>query len=269
MDGAACVPPGNACQSGKISCITGEAVCIVAGDVSDGTTCEAGICCGGLCAACSLFANAVAVCSGTICSFSCSTGFTLCGGSCVDATSDSQACGPSCAPCAVGSLCEDSECAAISMFGNSVAYSPCVESQAGEAGYLVGERLYIEDDIEVTALGVIGAATEPASGVHGIMGLYSDMGGLPYALMANTLSTTIGPGNNMIPVVSVASVSAGFYWIMAEYDATAFICGDDATDNPIAGLQAGYGGLPATITNPDASSTDDFNYYVLGTLSTQ
>jgi hypothetical protein len=134
---------------------------------------------------------------------------------------------------------------------------------------LLGERLYVNDDIEVTALGVIASPAEPTSGVHGILALYGDVGGQPSGLMANTPSTTIVPGENVIPVVSTASAPAGYYWIMAEYDGAASVCEDSATGNAIFYLQAGYGNVPVAITDATPAVGADINYYVVGTLSTQ
>jgi hypothetical protein len=267
-DGAACVFPGNPCQTGRISCGSGEATCVAVDGVSDGVPCEAGICCGGLCAACSPPANAVGACTGTTCGYACNAGFTLCAGTCVDATTDSQACGPSCAVCPVGSPCNNAQCTPVFSYGDSAPYSPCVDADFEMHG-LLGERLYIGDDIEVTALGVIASAAEPASGVHGIMALYGDTGGMPTGLMANTPSTTIGPGENVIPVVSTTSAPAGYYWIMAEYDGPASVCGDNATGNAIFYVQAGYQNVPVTITDATPAVGPDINYYVLGALSTQ
>ena len=82
--------------------------------------------------------------------------------------------------------------------------------------------------------------------------------------MANTATTTILPGNNLIPVTSTASVPAGDYWIMAEYDVNASICSDEAGSNPIAFVPVDYGSVPSTITDPTIEGTVDFNYYILG-----
>jgi hypothetical protein len=138
-----------------------------------------------------------------------------------------------------------------------------------EAHDLLGERLYIDDDIEATARGVIATLAEPASGVHGILALHADMGGLPSTLMVSTPSTTIGPGENAIAVVSTARVPAGYYWIMAEYDGPASVCEDNAMGNPIFYVQAGYGNVPATIADATPAVGADIHYYVVCTLSTQ
>jgi hypothetical protein len=109
--GSPCNPNGNACQTGTTSCSTGQATCVLTGDVADGTGCSSGICCGGLCAACSSTPpNATAVCSGTTCAFACTSGHTLCGNACADTTNDTRACGPSCMACAPGSTCKNSQC---------------------------------------------------------------------------------------------------------------------------------------------------------------
>ncbi len=168
----------------------------------------------------------------------------------------------------MGSACSASRCTAPVPFGDATVFSPCVNGVFGTGGF-VGERLFIDSNIQVTALGVIASPAEPTTGVHGIMALYDDVSGLPSSLLAATASTTIAPGGNVIPVESAASIDAGYYWIMAEYDANASICEDQSMGNATVYVEAGYGGVPAVVTNPMASSEADFNYYVLGTLSTQ
>jgi hypothetical protein len=130
--------------------------------------------------------------------------------------------------------------------------------------YLLGEALYIADDIQVTALGVIGSPAEPTSGVQGVLALYTDVGGIPSALVAQTASTTIGPGVNVIPVVSTASAPAGRYWIMAEFDAIFFICEGGGVSDPVYYVPVTYGSIPATITNPISSGGPSNNVYVVG-----
>ncbi len=146
-----------------------------------------------------------------------------------------------------------------------MAYSPCEINtyQVFTADYLLGERVTIDQDVQVTALGVIASPAEPTSGVHGILALYADVGGVPSRLIARTASTTLGPGDNLIPVTPAASVPMGNYWMMAEYDVAASICVDSAVSNPIAYISVSYGALPATVTSSTASRTVDFNYYVL------
>jgi hypothetical protein len=137
--------------------------------------------------------------------------------------------------------------------------------QSASPGYLLGERVSITSSVQVTALGVIATSAEPATGVDGILALYDDVGGLPSALQAQTASTTIGPGDNLVPVVSPVSVAPGTYWIMSEYDATASVCVDDSVSNAIAYVAiGGYNVVPASLTNQVGESTVDFNYYVVG-----
>jgi hypothetical protein len=133
-------------------------------------------------------------------------------------------------------------------------------------GYLLGERVYVANPVQLTALGVIATSAQPASGVHGIVALYDDVGGLPSALLAQTPSTTVKPGDNLIPVATPVSLAVGSYWIMAEYDASASICVDTSVSNPIAWVGVGgYGVVPASLSNQKAMSTVDFNYYLVAT----
>jgi hypothetical protein len=121
----------------------------------------------------------------------------------------------------------------------------------------------IPEGITVTNLGVVGAA----SGAQGILALYSDVGGAPSALLAETASTMISGGPNQILVTSVVPVTAGIYWIVGEYNAPASICVNNSTNNVIESVTiALYGTVPATFGTPTTMTGADINYYVGGIL---
>jgi hypothetical protein len=149
-------------------------------------------------------------------------------------------------------------------YGNFTPYQPCYTGPGSDirGGYLAGQAVQIAAPITVTALGVVGGPH--AGGVHGIVGLYSQVNGSPGALMANTASTTIAAGSNVIPVVTPAQVLAGTYWIMAEYEADVQICVDSSTTNPQDYIPISYGVLPNPMISPMSQVGVDINYFVVG-----
>jgi hypothetical protein len=260
--GAACQPNGNVCQAGAISCTTGQPTCVSIGDSPDGTTCNGGICCGGACAACPPSTNQVLSCLGATCTLGCTGGQTLCGMKCADTTSDSTACGQWCTPCPAGSLCQNSKCSLIE-YGDYTPFQ-CAFGPAAtlRSGFLLGESVAIAAPITVTSLGVVGNAH--AGGFNGILALYTDFGGAPGGFVANTASTLVNPGSNVIPVVSPTQVPAGAYWIMAEYNGDPQICVDTATGNKIDYFAVGFGAVPAVFPTANSNAGPDLNYFVVG-----
>jgi len=67
-------------------------------------------------------------------------------------------------------------------------------------------------------IGMIGITT----GVDVVMGLYADSGGAPGALVAGSPEVPLLNGPVVVPVPSTA-ISAGAYWIAAEFSATASV----------------------------------------------
>jgi hypothetical protein len=272
--GAPCTPDGDVCRTGILSCSTGVATCMSTGDAADGTYCAAGICCLGACAACETPANAASTCSGGTCSSTCNAGFTLCGNACVDSTTDSGACGPSCLVCPAGSTCVDSQCTGVVntvRYGNSTEFSPCgILAGSLAASALYGQKVTIARDIMLTAFGVFG--NQPAIGVHSSMALYGNSAnGAPSGPVAFTGSLPIGAGDNELPVSPPVPVTAGTYWVVGQYDAVASICTDNVTTNLVDLVTPNlYGFLPNPFAETDGGAprqleTVDINYYVIGT----
>jgi hypothetical protein len=262
--GAPCTPAGNPCQIGATSCSTGQATCLSTGDVADGTACTVGICCGGTCAACSTpAANQTITCSVKTCTFACKSGYSMCdGGACVDTTSNSSACGPSCMVCPSGTSCANSKCGTVK-YGYSTEFSCGGAVGPFGAGILWGEPITISTPITVTTLGLF--ANNPAVGVHAILALYTDSAGAPSRLKTYTASTAITNGDNALPVLSAVSVPAGTYWIAGEYDASASICTDVNTQNLQAYVSVTYGTVPDPFGTGTTPMGVDINYYVVGT----
>jgi hypothetical protein len=116
--------------------------------------------------------------------------------------------------------------------------------------------------ITVTSLGVVG--NPHAGGTNGIVALYTDYGGAPAGLVANTASVLINQGSNVIPVVSPIMVPAGPYWIMAEYSGDPAICVDTATGNKIDYFPVTYGAVPEPFPTANSNAGPNLNYFVVG-----
>ena len=266
----ACSPSGDPCQVGMTACGTGQLTCLASGNAADGTACAAGMCCGGACSSCSTSSNATNTCSGTTCELNCNAGFSLCGGLCVDTTSDDNACGSSCLVCPMGGECVGSHC--LAQFSTAVLGASCSDSAGDivnevnywETGLLGGQPISISSAVTVTALGVVAPPIE-WSGVQWILALYSSVGAAPSLLLAQTASTTIVPGKNEIPVLSPMKVPAGSYWIMAEVNASALACPDGASNIVSAYAFVPYGTVPSSFGPAQTSNTSaGIDYLVIG-----
>jgi hypothetical protein len=119
----------------------------------------------------------------------------------------------------------------------------------------LGQLVTIPATTMVTGLGMIG---NPGGG-NAIMALYADAGGMPTLLLAQSEQATIGNGVNVLPM-SPLSLSAGSYWLMAEFSATSTLCNDGGTSNTLIFGSATFGsalplnfqsvpGGPTTLTN--------------------
>jgi hypothetical protein len=258
-----CAPEGAPCATGVIDCSTGQPTCVANGEWPDGTQCDLGVCCGGACIACeTTLPNAIPTCTAGACSVACVGGLTMCGGTCGDATSDARACGASCAVCDAGAICAGSTCSDV--YGYPFQFQPCGNLSTGVAAYyLLAQPVTIPTKLTVTYLGAFG--NDITSTVHGIMALYTDQDGAPSQLVAQTGSTTIIDGNNLIPIESPVTILAGQYWIAAEYDADAGLCTDESETNPVKYVPVTYGTMPTSFGMPTPLLTSHFNYYVVGT----
>jgi hypothetical protein len=268
--GATCNPgnPPNPCLVGTVSCNGSQAICDFTGNAADGTACGADqICCGGACASCPTLTNASAACAASSCVVTCNGGLTLCATRCQDTTNDNSACGPSCAACPSGTTCTASKC--VGEYGNFTPFA-CVSStnEIINTGFIAGQSIDVVTAVTVTDLGVIGSPSMPA-GVHGILALYTSVGGDPSTLVAQTASTAIAAANNAIPVTSPVAIPAGSYFVMAEYDAIADVCTDSATSNKFYYASiASYGTVPATIAASSVGALAPYpnlNYYLVAT----
>jgi len=257
--GAACAA-ANPCQQAIIVCSNGASVCTAQGNVPDGTPCgTSGICCGGTCGAC----TTVDTCSGTGCDATCNAGVFACGGSCVNSTNDNAACGATCRVCPAGSTCISFSCTIE--YGDFTPFACNTVDGLFSANFLLGQSITIPQSITVTNLGVVGAAT----GGDAILALYTNVGGVPTALVAETTTagTPLEAGSNQILVTSPVNVAPGSYWIMGEYDATVSLCVDNATSETDDFIAVTFGTVPSSFgTVGTDTRVQNINYYVVGVL---
>jgi len=224
--GGACNPPGNTCQSGTYECGSGMPVCSHLVSAQPGAPCSGGNCCGG---------------------------------TCVNTTSDSNACGTSCKVCPAGSTCQSSAC---SVLVGTPSISPCVNTTL-TGNILEVQKISLSAQITVTALGVEG--NHPATGLQGVLALYADSGGAPGALKTYTGQNPIAAGDNRFGVLAGATLPAGSYWIGGVYSSGFSICGDSSGSNPLAYVSSTFPNTPNQFGTANMTTGADFAYYAVGT----
>jgi hypothetical protein len=130
---------------------------------------------------------------------------------CVNLASDSNNCG-SCAKVCSLVACTGGYCVQRLGVGWTTQH-------AGTAGfstsYAFGEPVTFSATFTITALGV-----HNATAVTGniVMGLYTDSGGLPYTLLAETAVSGMYQGNEELPLSY--RVAPGKYWVVAQSSVT-------------------------------------------------
>jgi hypothetical protein len=227
-------------------------------EVDDGTLCggSTGICCAGACATCITTSGVTEVCTtSNACAVSCNEGLTLCGSSCVDPSSDPNACGASCEVCTAG-LCFSSRCSDV--YGFPIPFSPCdLTLGTLPAGVLIGEAVILPT-MTVSAFGVAGTS----NGVID-MALYTSVDGSPSNLLTETGSTGIGAGPNLLFTDSIA-VEAGVYWVIVEFPSETIVCASSTTGNVVALGSGLYGPFPSDFPLTRMFTGPEYNFSVIG-----
>ncbi len=98
------------------------------------------------------------------------------------------------------------------------------------------------------------------------MALYTNAGSAPGTLVAQTAATTMFVGNmELNPTAGPVFLTAGTYWIMAIYNATAqFGFTTAAGTNVVAYRSWTFGSaLPTTFGTPTTYTGQSFNYYLV------
>ncbi len=105
------------------------------------------------------------------------------------------------------------------------------------------------------------------------MGLYTDVGGLPSALVAKAEGQAVvlaTPNKNEYPAKPAAAggsltLPAGTYWIMADYEATTVVraTATGGTTVTYALVAAGWSSLPTMLSGVGTLTRTPVNYYLL------
>jgi hypothetical protein len=138
-------------------------------------------------------------------------------------------------------------------FGQTVAASP---------GFLLGERIDVPTVTKLAKFGLIASA----AGGNVKMALYADAAGKPGALVAQTASTVMAPGNlEIVPTVTGVNLPAGAYWIMAIYDVVGNIYyTTSATGNVVHYVSQPFANaMPNPFPTPTTYMDQSFNYYLV------
>lgn len=146
------------------------------------------------------------------------------------------------------------------MFGNSVEFP---DPSDHSPGYLTGTAVTIPVAVTVTHLSVIAKAGGP----HVQLGLYTNSGGDPGALVVGTAQTPLVVGTVEM-AVPATPVAAGTYWLMAMYDQSASVGIDSSDPSEVVKFStASFGtGLPTSLFFPQTYFGQRFNYYLRAQL---
>jgi hypothetical protein len=156
-------------------------------------------------------------------------------------------------------MCVNSRCTLE--YGYPTAFSPCnpagINSIPGS--YLFGELVAVPETIDATALGIIGLSGTASA----VMAIYTDAN--PPTLVAQTVPTSIGDGDNQLALTSTVQLNAGTsYWIMVDLSAAVSVCADNTTNGTLF-IELPYGSaLPGSLGGTTNGTAVEFNFYVVG-----
>lgn len=126
------------------------------------------------------------------------------------------------------------------------------------SGYFGGLRVQVESATTLRGFGLIATAGGPRVR----MALYRDNNGTPSSLVSSTPPTTLVKDRNHIPVSPVA-LSAGDYWLVANYESSATLRQNN-TGGPYRYIMLNFAmSLPTNFSGSATSTVNTLNYYVL------
>jgi hypothetical protein len=137
------------------------------------------------------------------------------------------------------------------------------------AGNLLGQSITLTATSTVRSFGLL----TPGAGSMVSMGLYSDMAGSPYQLVAQALSKGVLNGTNVYAAAPATTggtlqIPAGTYWIMAIFDQTTTIktAVTGGATTTVKYVSQGFGPLPQTLSGVLSQPGQLVaNYYILVT----
>jgi hypothetical protein len=97
------------------------------------------------------------------------------------------------------------------------------------------------------------------------IGIYADAAGNPGTLVAQMPSTAVLLGMNEVPLAAPVTLTAGTYWFMANYSASASIYDNvNAAGSTVKYISLPFAtALPATFPTPTTYTGQVFNYYLV------
>jgi len=225
--------------------------------------------CGGCSLACSSANISTRACSAGVCNGACAVGFADCDGNkrtngCeINTTSDPNNCGVCSSPCKYRE-CIGGACAAPTYAG---VVGPGPLTDAFAVGTLVFIKITIASAAKLVALGM----SSKTADVKAYLGLYSDVGGAPQTLLAQTAElTTTATGSEGI-LATLKPVAATTYWIALTSNAptsNSLKVASESTATSTAWYATGqaYGPLPASppgLTSTSASPIAIPDFYAV------
>lgn len=139
-----------------------------------------------------------------------------------------------------------------------------LDNSSHSPGFLLGNALMIETDAWITHLGLIGRLAGPRVK----MGLYTDDGGDPSALVVASDATSVVVGAQEIPV-EATHVTAGTYWLLALFDTHASVAFDSMDDTSTVKFISVSSSIDEPLPDPiteagdvDSYAGQKFNYWV-------
>ena len=148
---------------------------------------------------------------------------------------------------------------AIFTIGHATQFS---ENSIHGQDFLLGEQIVVPSAVTLRQFGVIVITGGPQVK----MALYTNSGGAPGTLVAQTAATTMVPGNmQMNTTAGFIALPAGTYWIMAIYSAAASVgYTSTATTNVVSYQSLPFASaLPSPFGAPVTYTGQSFNYYLV------
>lgn len=141
------------------------------------------------------------------------------------------------------------------------SHEPFPANSANSANHLMGQRIHVPNATTLYSFGVDVRHT----GTQASLGLYTDQGGAPAALVAQTGAFTFPRlGRVERPPTQAVQLSPGNYWIMAVYNGTASVGRSTSAATSVAYRTLSFTGtLPATFGPATFYTAQSFNYYIL------
>ena len=148
---------------------------------------------------------------------------------------------------------------ALVRIGNTTQFP---ENSMHGAGFLLGEKVVVSSARTLRQIGLIAIAAGPQFQ----LALYTDVGGAPGTLVAQTAIGTLTAGTMEVPITAGSvPIAAGTYWIMGIYNTNASIgYTTGASTNVVAYRSLTFGSaLPSPFGTAMTYTGQSFNYWIV------